>query len=86
MFSTLAVLVYLAAFGLPSFLLYRYRSTAWYWHALAIVAALGMGFVQTPPEWKSPAFDLIFGGVFMFLVTWGFGGLITFRSHRHKHA
>lgn len=86
MFSTLAVLVYLLAFAIPLFLLYRYHSLAWYWHALAILAALGMGFIQTPPEWKSQTFDLLFGAVFVVLAVWGIGGLVAFRWHREKHA
>ncbi len=86
MFSTLAVLVYLLAFGIPLVLLYRYHSAAWYWHVLAILAAVGMGFVKTPESWRTPAFDMVFGAVFVFLVVWGLGGLVAFRWHREKHA
>ncbi len=86
MFSTLAVLVYLLAFAIPLLLLYRYHSAAWYWHVLAILAALGMGFIQTPESWKSATFDLCFGAVFVVLVVWGIGGLVAFRWHRERHA
>ncbi len=86
MFSTLAVLVYLLAFAIPLLLLYHYHSAAWYWHVLAILAALGMGFIQTPENWKSPTFDLCFGAVFVVLVVWGIGGLVAFRWHRERHA
>jgi hypothetical protein len=86
MFTTLAVLVYLLAFAIPAYLLYQFHSRAWYWHVLAILAALGFGFVQTPPEWKSPTSDLLIGGVFLFLLVWGLGGLLTTRPHHEKHA
>lgn len=86
MASTVAVLVYVGAFAIPLFLLYRFHSAHWLLHALALLAALGMGFVQTPPEWKSPTYDLVFGGAFVFLVTWGLGGLMTFRRHHERHA
>lgn len=81
MFSSFAVLVYLAAFAIPLFLLYRYHSMAWYWHVLALLAAVGMGFVQPPAS-----LDLVYGAVFVFLVVWGLGGLVAFRWHREKHA
>ena len=82
----LAVLVYILAIGIPVFLLYRFRSGAWYWHLLAIVGALALGFVPTPAELKSSTFDLAFGGVFIFLMVWGIGGLIVFRPHHERHA
>jgi hypothetical protein len=56
---------------------------------LAALAALGLGFVPTPPEWKSEAFDLMFGFAFILLLVWGIGGLVVFRPHRphrEKHA
>ena len=86
MFSSVAVLVYVAAFAIPLFLLYRFHSAPWPLHLLALLAAFCMGFVQTPPEWKTATFDLAFGGVFVFLVTWGIGGLVPHRRHRERHA
>ena len=86
MFSTLAVLVYVIAFAVPLFLLYRFHAAHWLLHVLALLAALAMGFVQTPPDWKSPTFDLCFGAVFVFLVTWGLGGLVAFHHRRERHA
>jgi hypothetical protein len=84
--SLLAVLVYILAIGIPVFLLYRFHSGAWYWHLLAIVAALALGFVPTPAELKSSTVDLAFGGVFIFLMVWGIGGLIVFRPHHERQA
>ena len=89
MFSILAVLLYLLAIAVPVFLLWRYRSQSWYWHLLAIAAAVGLGFVPTPPAWKTEGFDLAFGFAFILLLVWGIGGLVVFRPrrpHREKHA
>ena len=85
MFTTLAVLVYLVALSVPLLLVYCFHSH-WYWHALSLIAALGLGFVRTPPEWKTPAFDMCFGAVFVFLLVWGLAGLLRPRHHREKHA
>lgn len=84
--TLLVVLVYLLAIGIPLYVLYRFRSQAWYWHVVAIAAALYLGFMPTPPSMKGPIYDLIIGAVFVLLVVWGAGGLILFRPHREKHA
>ncbi len=85
MFTMLAVLVYLLAIAVPLYLLYRLGSQAWYWHALSIAAALALGIVPTPPEWKSAGVDLLFGFALTFLLLWGVGGLVVFRPHIHAH-
>jgi hypothetical protein len=83
----MAILIYLLAFGLPVYLLYRFDSHSWIWHAFAIAAALVLGFVPTPPEWKTKTFDLLFGSVFVFLLVWGVGGLLPVGRHHHaRHA
>ena len=83
----MAILVFLLAFAIPVYLLYRFDSHSWIWHVLAIAAALGLGFVPTPPEWKTKTFDLLFGSVFMFLLVWGIGRLLPVVRHHHaKHA
>ena len=84
--TLLVILVYLLSIAIPVYLLYLFRSQAWYWHVLAIVVALALGFVPTPPSLKSAAFDLIFGAVFLLLLIWGLGGLLVFRPHRERHA
>jgi hypothetical protein len=56
---------------------------------LSIAAALALGLVPTPPEWKSARVDLVFGFALTFLLLWGAGGLVVFRPHVHtreKHA
>jgi hypothetical protein len=86
MFSLLAVLVYLLAIGLPVYLLYHFHSQAWYWHWLAMMGALGIGLIPTPPEWKKAGLDLVFGFGIVFLLVWGIGGFVLWRSHREKRA
>lgn len=82
----LAVLVYVAAIAIPVGLLYHFRSQAWYWHLLAIVASLALGLVPIPASLQTPGFDLLFGFVFISLISWGVGGLVVFRPHHEKHA
>ena len=86
MFTMLAVLVYLAAIALPLFVLYHYGSSSWYWHVLAILAALGIGLAPTPPSIQSPASDLLMGFFLVGLMIWGIGGIVIYRPHVHKHA
>ena len=86
MFIMLAVLVYLAAMGVPLWLLHRYGSQTWFWHALAIAAGLVLGLLPTPIAMKGAAMDLLFGFTFLFLMVWGIGGIVVYRPHLHKHA
>ena len=83
MSTFLVVLAYLAAIGIPAALLYYLHAQAWYWHVLALAAALGMGFMPTPPGWDSALMNLAFGFVFTALMVWGIGGLVL--SHKQHH-
>jgi hypothetical protein len=87
MSSVLVPLVYVAALALPLFLLYQFRARTWYWHVLCVAAALALGFIPTPPAWKTLAVDMAFGFCFIVLIVWGLGGLMLFHgpkgSHRH---
>ena len=85
MSTTLAVLVYSAAFAIPAYLLYYFGSQSWYWHALTIVAAVAMGFIPRTPQWQTPEMDLLSGFVLLFLLVWGIGGLVAYRPHHHHH-
>ena len=83
----MVIAVYLLSFALPLCLLYTIHSRPWYLHALAVAAALAIGFVSPPEEWRGKAFDLACGGVITFLLVWGIGGLLPIRRHhREKHA
>lgn len=86
MFSLFAILVYLVALGLPIYLLIQFHSQAWYWHALAVLAALALGLVPTPLWLQSAASDLATGFLFILLMVWGAGGLLVFHTHHEKHA
>ncbi len=81
----LAVLVYLAAIGIPIGLLYRYGSQSWYWHCLALAGGIGLGFLPIPPSFQGPSFDLVFGFAFITLLIWGAGGIIFYHAPAHVH-
>jgi hypothetical protein len=83
MSTFLVVLAYLAAIGIPAALLYYLHAQAWYWHVLALAAALGMGFMPLPAIWDSALMNLAFGFVFTVLTIWGIGGLVLFHWHHH---
>jgi len=83
MSSVWVVLIYLVALAVPVYLLYQFRAQAWYWHMLCVAGALALGFVPTPPAWKTQTFDLMFGFSFIFLMIWGVGGLILFHDDGH---
>jgi hypothetical protein len=87
MFTVLALMAYLAALGIALLLLQHFGSAHWSWHVLAIVAALGLGLMPAPDSLQGPGPDVAFGFVFLCLMTWGIGGIVVFRPHRHqKHA
>ena len=86
MFGMLAILVYLVAMVVPLAILHRYGSASWFWHTLAICAALTLGLIPTPAPFNGLAADLIFGFCFVFLMIWGIGGLVVYRPHLHRHA
>jgi hypothetical protein len=79
------ILVFLLAFSIPAYLAYRFHSHSWIWHALAIAAALVLGFVPMPPEWQSKTFDLILGATVASLIVWGITGLFAVERH-HRYS
>jgi hypothetical protein len=82
----LAILVYLAALAIPGYALYRFQSQSWYWHTLAIAAAIALGIAPIPPDFQKRGFDLLFGFLVVALLFWGVGGLIVYHPHHEKHA
>jgi hypothetical protein len=82
----MAILVYLAALALPVYLLHRFRPQAWYWHALAVCAAVALGFLPIPPDLQRRGFDLLLGFFIAALLCWGIGGMVMPLGHREKHA
>ena len=81
----LAILVYLAAIGIPVWLLYRYGSQSWYWHCAAIAVSIGLGLLPPSGRFQGPVFDLMFGATFIFLVIWGAGGIVFLNSRAHHN-
>ncbi len=86
MSSLLAILLYVVAMAVPIYLLYRFRSQAWYWHALATIVGLGVGLMPGTALLQTTVGTLVYGVAFIFLMIWGIGGLILYRPHHQKHA
>jgi hypothetical protein len=78
------ILAYGCAIFLALELLHQFHARAWYWHALSVAAALGLGLVRLPEQFAGPTADLIIGSLFVFLVVWGLAAPL-FRKHRRIH-
>jgi hypothetical protein len=76
------------ALALPIYLLYRFRSQAWYWHVLAVIVALVIGNMPGTPLLQTEGGSLLYGFWFIILMVWGVGGPIVmlYRWCRHKLA
>ena len=72
--------------ALPIYLLYRFRSQAWYWHVLAVIVALVIGLMPGTALLQTLGGSMLYGFVFVGLMLWGVGGLIPFKRLRNKHA
>ena len=72
--------------ALPLYLLYQFRSQAWYWHVLAVIVALVIGNMPGTALLETLGGSMLYGFVFVFLMIWGIGGLIPLRRLRKKHA
>ena len=72
--------------ALPIYLLYRFRSQAWYWHVLAVILALVIGLMPGTALLQTLGGSMLYGFVFVGLMLWGVGGLIPFKRLRNKHA
>lgn len=75
------VSVYGTAFLFALALLYI-RHTAWYWHVIAVAAALALGLTPFPDGTRPP--DLLTGFVFVFLLWWGIGEALVHPYHRRR--
>ena len=74
------------ALALPIYLLYQFRSQAWYWHVLAVIVALVIGLMPGTALLESLGGSMLYGFVFVFLMIWGIGGLIPLRRLCKTHA
>jgi thiol:disulfide interchange protein len=72
--------------ALPIYLLYRFRSQAWYWHVLAVIVALVIGLMPGTALLQTLGGSMLYGFVFVVLMLWGIGGLLPFKRLRAKHA
>jgi thiol:disulfide interchange protein len=72
--------------ALPIYLLYQFRSQAWYWHVLAEIVALVIGLMPGTALLETQGGSMVYGFVFVVLMIWGIGGLIPLRRLRKKHA
>jgi hypothetical protein len=86
MFSVLAMVLYVVAMAIPIYLLYRFHSQAWYWHALAVIAGLALGLMPGTVLLQTTGGTLLYGFLFIVLMIWGIGGLILYRPQHQKHA
>ena len=72
--------------ALPLYLLYQFRSQAWYWHVLAVIVALVIGNMPGTALLETLGGSMLYGFVFVVLMIWGIGGLVPLRRLRKKHA
>jgi hypothetical protein len=86
MFSLLAIVLDVIAVVVPIYLLYRFRSQAWYWHVLAVIVGLVVGLAPGTALLQTTGGTLLYGFVFIVLMVWGIGGLIPYRPRQAKHA
>jgi hypothetical protein len=79
-------LAYGAAVALAFLLLWWFHSTRWYWHTLAVVAALAIGVTPMPFEISDLSrryLDMAVGSVFLLLFFWGAGAPLFRERHPH---
>jgi hypothetical protein len=86
MFSLLAIVLDSFAVAIPIYLVYRFRSQAWYWHVLAAIMALVIGLMPGTALLQTEGGSLLYGFSFIILMVWGIGGLIPYRPRHAKHA
>ena len=83
-FSTIA-LVYALASAAAIFLLWRFSHVSWYWHGLAVVTAVALGFMPPMRGAGTPVYDMAIGTLFLLLLVWGIGELAFKMFHIHRH-
>ena len=86
MMSSLVLLVYVFVFVLASALLYWLGTRPWPYHVLCLAFGIACSMVTVPESIAGPAADLALGGVILFLLVYGAGGLIFHPHSHHKHA
>ena len=82
---SMVALAYGLAFAVAIFLLWRFSHIQWYWHALAVVAAIGLGLMPPIKVDATAVYDMVIGVVFLLLVVWGIGEPVFKVFHIHRH-
>lgn len=85
MSSVLVMACYVSAIALSLYLLGHFGVRQWYWHALSIVAALGVGMAPLPQVFNRPEYTLLVGWVFTALFVWGVAAPVV-AEIPHSHA
>lgn len=78
-------LIYSAALLAAIYLLWRFSHVRWYWHVLAAVAALIIGFMPPLTAEATAIYDMLIGVAFLLLIAWGLGELAFKAFHIHRH-
>ncbi|HWB98589.1 MAG TPA: hypothetical protein VG672_17890 [Bryobacteraceae bacterium] len=86
MSSMWVFLSYGVSLALAVLLLYFFHARSWYWHMLSVLCALALGLLPPLEKWQGPAYDLMLGSVFVFLLIWGIGGMLMFKTRHERHA
>lgn len=85
MSSAVVFMIYGCAAFLALGLLYFFRATHWYLHALSLAVALIAGLMPIPEVWHVPAIELMIGAIFLFFFLWGICAPLFPRHHDHHH-
>ncbi len=71
MFLAIGTYTYAAMVILAFGLLYLFGPQHWYWHALSVAAAIGMGILRFSVYNPSQFFNLPYDNLMLFLLVWG---------------
>lgn len=82
MSALLVVSCYGSAALLALLALWLFGVKRWWWHALSIAGAFGVGMARLPDPFNQPSWTLVVGWVFVFLLTWGAAPVFGALSHR----
>jgi len=82
---SMVALAYAAAFAAAIYLLWRFSNIKWYWHLLAVIAAVGLGIMPPVQVSATAVYDMVIGALFLLLIVWGLGEPVFKVFHIHRH-